>query len=139
MRLILAGIADNVMEWYDFTAYGYFAAVIGRQFFPSTNPLSSLLASFGAFAAGFLMRPFGSLVFGHVGDRFGRGAALWTSVTAMAVPTVLTGLLPTHDQIGACAAVLLVLLRLLQGWPSAASVGPPPPSWSSRPHRSAAA
>ncbi len=63
------------MEWYDFTVYGYFAAVIGRQFFPAEDPVSSLLAAFGVFAAGFLMRPFGSLVFGHIGDKMGRKVA----------------------------------------------------------------
>ncbi len=63
-RAILAGIAGNVMEWFDFTVYGYFAAIIGRQFFPAEDPISSLLAAFGVFAAGFLMRPFGSLIFG---------------------------------------------------------------------------
>jgi MHS family proline/betaine transporter-like MFS transporter len=112
---ILAGIAGNVMEWYDFTVYGYFAAVIGRQFFPAEDPVSSLLAAFGVFAAGFLMRPFGSLVFGHIGDKRGRKAALTASVILMAIPTFLIGLLPTYEQIGITAAVLLVLLRLVQG------------------------
>jgi MHS family proline/betaine transporter-like MFS transporter len=106
-RAILAGIAGNVMEWYDFTVYGYFAAVIGRQFFPA------LLAAFGVFAAGFLMRPFGGLVFGHIGDKIGRKAALMASVILMAVPTFLIGFLPTYQQIGVTAAVLLVLLRLV--------------------------
>src|SRR5262249_763814 len=69
---ILAGIVGNVMEWYDFTAYGYFASVIGRNFFPSTSPLESLIAAFGVFAAGFLMRPVGSLIFGQIGDRMTR-------------------------------------------------------------------
>jgi MHS family proline/betaine transporter-like MFS transporter len=114
-RAILAGIAGNVMEWYDFTVYGYFAAVIGRQFFPAEDPVSSLLAAFGVFAAGFLMRPFGSLVFGHIGDKMGRKVALTASVILMAVPTFLIGLLPTYRQIGVTAAALLVLLRLVQG------------------------
>jgi len=103
-RAILAGIAGNVMEWCDFTVYGYFAAVIGRQFFPAEDPVSSLLAAFGVFAAGFLMRPFGSLVFGHIGDKMGRKVALTASVILMAVP-----------QVGVTAAALLVLLRLVQG------------------------
>src|SRR5712691_5030567 len=114
-RAILAGIAGNVMEWYDFTVYGYFSAVIGRQFFPADDPISSLLAAFGVFAAGFLMRPFGSLVSGHTGDKIGRKAALTTSVALMAVPTFLIGLLPTYQQIGIVASALLVLLRLVQG------------------------
>jgi MHS family proline/betaine transporter-like MFS transporter len=114
-RAIIAGVAGNVMEWYDFTVYGYFAAVIGRQFFPSDDPLSSLLAAFGVFAAGFLMRPFGSLVFGHIGDKHGRRVALVLSVALMAVPTVLMGLLPTYQQIGIAASVALVALRMIQG------------------------
>jgi MHS family proline/betaine transporter-like MFS transporter len=114
-RTILAGIAGNVMEWYDFTVYGYFASIIGAQFFPSDNRLSSLIASFGVFAAGFLMRPIGSLVFGHIGDRVGRKAALTMSVSAMAVPTFLIGLLPTYQQVGVAAPVGLTLLRLIQG------------------------
>lgn len=115
-RAILAGVVGNVLEWYDFAVYGYFAAVIGGRFFPSADPVASLLASFGAFAAGFLMRPFGALVFGSAGDRLGPRTALRLSILAMAVPTFLIGLLPTYDAIGPAAAVLLVLLRLMQGF-----------------------
>ena len=115
-RAVLAGMAGNVMEWYDFTVYGYFALVIGKQFFPSGDPLTSLISAFGAFAAGYLMRPFGSILFGHIADRYGRGRAMWLSVSAMAVPTFCIGLLPTHAQAGATAAALLVLLRMLQGF-----------------------
>jgi MHS family proline/betaine transporter-like MFS transporter len=114
-RTILAGTAGNVMEWYDFAVYGYFAPVIGRHFFPSDDPSASLIAAFGVFAAGFLMRPIGGLVFGHLGDRIGRKAALTASVLAMAIPTFLIGVLPDHAQMGAVAAVLLVVLRMVQG------------------------
>jgi MHS family proline/betaine transporter-like MFS transporter len=103
------------MEWYDFAVYGYFAGIIGRHFFPAEDPVSSLLAAFGVFAAGFLMRPIGSIVFGHIGDHAGRKAALTLSVLAMAVPTLLIGLLPTYAQIGVAAPALLVVLRLVQG------------------------
>jgi MFS transporter, MHS family, proline/betaine transporter len=65
-RAIIAGFAGNVMEWYDFSVYGYFATSIGRHFFPAQAAVSSLIAAFGVFAAGFLMRPVGSLVFGHI-------------------------------------------------------------------------
>src|SRR5215813_3057935 len=112
---IVSGIAGNMMEWYDFSVYGYFAAIIGRQFFPAGNPVSSLLAAFGVFAAGFFMRPLASLVFGHVGDKKGRKLALTASVGLMAIPTFLIGVLPTYEQIGIWAPLLLVLMRLLQG------------------------
>ena len=114
-RAIIAGIAGNVMEWYDFAAYGYFATVIGSQFFSSKDQTSSLIAAFGVFAAGFLMRPVGSLVFGYIGDKLGRKLALTTSVMVMAAPTFLVGLLPTYRQAGLIAPLLLVLLRLAQG------------------------
>jgi MFS transporter, MHS family, proline/betaine transporter len=122
-RAILAGVSGNVMEWYDFSVYGYFAAVIGRRFFPAEDPIVSLLAAFGAFAAGLFMRPFGSLVFGHIGDTIGRKAVLTASVALMAVPTFLIGLLPTYEQIGPIASALLVLLRLVQGLSVGGEIG----------------
>jgi MHS family proline/betaine transporter-like MFS transporter len=114
-RHILAGLAGNVMEWYDFSVYGYFAATLGRHFFPSEDPVASLLAAFGVFAAGFFMRPVGALLFGHIGDRFGRLQALTLSVVGMAVPTFLIGVLPDHLQIGVAASVFLVGCRVMQG------------------------
>src|SRR5262245_19339972 len=115
VRLIVAGTAGNVMEWYDFAVYGYFAATIGRHFFPSEDATTSLIAAFGVFAAGFLMRPLGGALFGHIGDRVGRKAALTISVLAMAVPTFLIGILPDYATLGPAAAVLLVILRMIQG------------------------
>ena len=112
---ILAGIAGNVLEWYDFAVYGFFAPVFAKLFFPSEDPTVSLIASFGAFAAGFLMRPVGAAFFGHIGDRIGRKKALNLSVMLMAIPTFLIGLMPTHAQIGVGATVALVLLRMAQG------------------------
>ena len=114
-RIVIAGLAGNVMEWYDFGTYGFFAATIGTLFFPAHNPTVSLLASFAVFAIGFIARPLGALVFGHIGDRAGRKRALMASVLAMAIPTLLMGLLPTYAQIGVFAPLLLVLLRLAQG------------------------
>lgn len=114
-RLRLVGLIGNVMEWYDFAVYGYFAAIIGRLFFPSDEPVISLISSFGAFAAGFLVRPLGGIVFGRIGDLVGRQRAMLLSVMAMAIPTVLMGLLPTYDTLGIIAPVLLVTLRLVQG------------------------
>jgi MHS family proline/betaine transporter-like MFS transporter len=111
----MAGVAGNVLEWYDFAVYGYFAPIIAGIFFPSADPVVSLVAAFGAFAAGFLMRPFGGAVFGHIGDKIGRSRALLLSVILMAIPTFVIGLLPGYATIGAVAAVVMVLLRMLQG------------------------
>lgn len=114
-RVIVAGIAGNVMEWYDFAVYGYFARTIGQLFFPSEHPTVSLLAAYGAFAVGFFMRPLGAIVFGFIGDRVGRAHSLLWSVVAMAVPTFAMGLLPTYHEIGITASVLMMLCRILQG------------------------
>ncbi|MBW8639352.1 MFS transporter [Hoeflea sp. WL0058] len=114
-RVILSGLIGNTTEWYDFSLYGYFATVIGRQFFPADNPQTSLLAAFGAFAAGFLARPLGGVAFGRIGDRLGRKRALMLSILLMAVPTFLIGCLPTFETIGFAAPVLIVALRMAQG------------------------
>jgi len=114
-RIIFAGLIGNVMEWYDFAVYGFFATVVGHLFFPSESPTVSLIAAFGAFAAGFLVRPLGGLLFGRIGDLIGRKRALMLSVTAMAIPTVLIGLLPTYQTIGIVAPILIVILRIVQG------------------------
>src|SRR5262245_39862566 len=112
LRLIAAGTVGNILEWYDFAIFGYFAAAIGRQFFPAGDATTSLIAAFGAFAAGFVMRPLGGVVFGHVGDRVGRKAALTISVLAMAIATFLIGILPGYTTITHVAAVLLVVERM---------------------------
>jgi len=114
-RTIVGGLAGNVMEWYDFAVYGYFAPILGHLFFPSNNPTASLIAAYGAFAAGFLMRPVGGMVFGYVGDKIGRKAALTLSVFMMAVPTFLVGVLPDAAHIGIAAPIIMVLLRMAQG------------------------
>jgi MHS family proline/betaine transporter-like MFS transporter len=114
-RVVLAGLIGNVMEWYDFAVYGYFASVIGRLFFPASDPAVSLIASFGAFAAGFLVRPLGGLIFGRIGDLVGRQRALTLSVMAMALPTVGMACLPTYDTLGVAAPIALVALRIVQG------------------------
>jgi len=114
-RVVAAGIAGNVMEWYDFSVYGFFARTIGNLYFPTDDPRTSLLAAFSVFAVGFLMRPLGAALFGHIGDRVGRGPALLWSVIVMAVPTFVIGILPTYAQIGVAASVLMLLCRILQG------------------------
>ena len=114
-RVIGAGVIGNLLEWYDFAIYGFFAAQIGRTFFPAEDKVAQLLAAFGIFAIGYVMRPLGGMVTGYVGDRLGRRAALTYSVTAMAVPTFLVGVLPGYQTLGVMAPVLLTALRVIQG------------------------
>jgi MHS family proline/betaine transporter-like MFS transporter len=112
---IMAGFIGNVVEWYDFALYGYLAGIIAPLFFPAEDPAAGLIATYGVFAAGFVMRPIGAALFGWFGDRYGRARTMQISVSLMALPTLLLGLLPTHAQIGIFAPVLLVLVRLFQG------------------------
>jgi MHS family proline/betaine transporter-like MFS transporter len=114
-RTVLAGAIGNVLEWYDFGLFGYFAAVIAAEFFPGEEKTAALLETFGVFATGFLMRPLGGVLFGLVGDRLGRKRALELSVLLMAVSTTLLGLLPGYATIGLAAPVLLTILRMIQG------------------------
>jgi MHS family proline/betaine transporter-like MFS transporter len=115
VRQILAGAIGNVLEWYDFAAYGYFASALAKNFFPSDNAALSLASTFGVFAAAFLVRPVGGALFGHIGDRFGRKRALLTSAGLMTVATFAMGLLPGYSSVGAAAPLLLIGFRLLQG------------------------
>jgi len=114
-QIILSCTIGNALEWYDFALYGYFATIIGDLFFPSTSQFASLMATFGVFAAGFLMRPIGGLIFGYIGDKIDRKKALLWSVYLMAIPTAAIGFIPTYEQIGWMAPVLLTLIRLSQG------------------------
>jgi len=114
-KTLLAGAIGNVLEWYDFALYGYFAPVFAALFFPSDHPSVSLISVFGVFAVGFLARPLGALLFGYWGDTLGRRKALAWSVLFMAIPTCLVGLLPTYEAIGAIAPIALTLCRFLQG------------------------
>jgi MFS transporter, MHS family, proline/betaine transporter len=115
-RTALAGLIGNVLEWFDFAVYGYFASDIGRQFFPQSSPSAQYLLAFGVFALGFFARPVGGLVLGMVGDRIGRRALLVLSIALMGTSTLLIGLLPTYASIGVAAPLLLLALRLIQGF-----------------------
>ncbi|MCK5708896.1 MAG: MFS transporter, partial [Deltaproteobacteria bacterium] len=112
----VAGVIGNVLEWYDFAVFGYFAPIIASQFFPEDDPVAGLINAFGVFAAGYLMRPLGGVVFGYIGDKLGRKRALGMSVMLMVIPTTLLGLLPTHAQVGIVAPIMLLILRLVQGF-----------------------
>jgi hypothetical protein len=112
-RNVIAGCVGNVLEWYDFALYGFFAPIIAKLFFPADNQLTGLLATFGIFAVGFLMRPIGSVIFGILGDKVGRKKALEISVIMMAIPTTLIGVLPTYETAGILAPILLTVIRLI--------------------------
>lgn len=112
---VMAGFIGNVVEWYDFALYGYLAGVIAPVFFPASDPVAGLIATYGIFAAGFIMRPFGAAIFGRFGDRYGRARAMQISVALMAFPTLLLGILPSYATVGVFAPLLLVLVRILQG------------------------
>ena len=116
-KLALMGLAGTSIEWYDFFLYGIGAALVfPTLFFPKTLPTAiALLASFSTFSVGFLARPFGALVFGHVGDRIGRKSALATALVLMGLATTLIACLPTYAVAGPIAPTLLVLLRFAQG------------------------
>lgn len=113
----LAALIGTVLEWYDFLIYGAAAAmVLNKVFFPSIDPLMGTLAAFGTYAVGFLSRPLGGLILGHLGDRVGRKEVLILTLFLMGGATTAIGLLPTYDQIGIMAPIALVILRLIQGF-----------------------
>lgn len=116
---VTAGIASmmgTTIEWYDFFLYGTAAALIfNKIFFPTFDPLMGTLAAFATYSVGFFARPLGGIVFGHFGDRVGRKSMLLITLVMMGVPTILIGLIPSYDSIGYWAAILLVILRFLQG------------------------
>lgn len=112
---VAAGVIGNIMEWYDFALYGFMAQIISRMFFPEGNATANLLATYGIFAAGFIMRPLGSVIFGWIGDTIGRSKTMLISVSLMTIPTFVLGILPSYAVIGIWAPVCLILIRLLQG------------------------
>jgi len=109
-------LIGNVLEWFDFGVYGFFASEIGKQFFSDSDPTAQKLKAFAVFAIGFIGRPIGSVVLGRVGDRIGRRALLTVSIAIMGGATLLLGLLPTYERIGVAAPILLVTLRFIQGF-----------------------
>ncbi len=116
-KVAVASFVGTAVEWYDFFLYGTAAALVfNKLFFPSFEPLTGTLLSFATFAVGFIARPIGGVVFGHYGDRIGRKAMLTSTLLIMGVATCLIGALPTYASIGVAAPILLVALRLLQGF-----------------------
>ncbi|MER5543103.1 glycine betaine/L-proline transporter ProP [Streptomyces sp. NPDC002589] len=115
-RAVKAAALGNAMEWFDFGVYSYIAVTLGKVFFPTGNPTAQLLSTFGAFAAAFLVRPLGGMVFGPLGDRVGRQKVLALTMIMMAAGTFAIGLIPSYASIGVGAPLLLLAARLVQGF-----------------------
>jgi MFS transporter, MHS family, proline/betaine transporter len=111
-----AGATGNMLEWFDFAIYGYFATALGKVFFPASDPTLQTVASFGIFAIGYLARPIGSLILGPVGDLLGRRKMMIWSIMIMGVASFMVALLPSYAQVGAIAAYALLFLRMTQGF-----------------------
>jgi metabolite-proton symporter len=117
VRVVVASFIGTTIEWYDFFLYGTAAALVfNKLFFPTLDPVAGTMASFATYAVGFFARPVGGIVFGHFGDRIGRKSMLVTTLMMMGLATSLIGVLPTYDQVGVAAPVLLVVLRFVQGF-----------------------
>lgn len=122
-RAVGASALGNCMEWFDFGVYSYLAATIGKVFFPGASPAAQVVSSFATFAAAFVVRPLGGLVFGPLGDRLGRQKVLATTMIMMAVGTFAIGLIPSYATIGIAAPILLLLARMLQGFSTGGEYG----------------
>ncbi len=114
-QIILANSIGTLVEWAEFCFYGYLVHLFSHLFFPMLSNSASIIAAFGAFGISYLARPLGGLLFGHIGDKFGRQRALSGAILLMGLATFGVGILPTYNSIGIAAPILLVLLRLLQG------------------------
>jgi MHS family proline/betaine transporter-like MFS transporter len=115
-RVSIAAATGSFMEYYDFAVYGVLAIIIGPLFFPSSSPSAALLSALLVYAAAFVIRPVGAIVFGWIGDRQGRRSALIITIVGMGAASAAIGILPTHAKIGTAAPALLVMLRLIQGF-----------------------
>ncbi|WP_295843360.1 glycine betaine/L-proline transporter ProP [uncultured Xanthomonas sp.] len=122
-RAVGAAALGNAMEWFDFGVYGYLAVTLGHVFFPSTNPTAQLIATFATFTVAFLVRPLGGLVFGPLGDRYGRQKVLAATMILMALGTFSIGLIPSYERIGIWAPILLLVARLVQGFSTGGEYG----------------
>src|SRR5690349_17450591 len=114
-KVIFASSLGTVFEWYDFYIYATLAPFFATLFFPKGNATAALLASFATYAAGFLVRPFGALVFGRIGDLVGRKYTFLVTIMVMGLATAAVGMLPTYSSVGMLSPIILVLLRLAQG------------------------
>src|SRR3954464_7037988 len=122
-KVITASSVGTLIEWYDFYIFGSLSTIISQKFFPAANPTAALLSTLATFAAGFIVRPFGALVFGRLGDLIGRKYTFMLTLVLMGFSTFLTTYVPGYATIGAWAPLLVLLLRLLQGLPSGGEYG----------------
>ncbi|AVJ17694.1 MFS transporter [Serratia sp. MYb239] len=122
-KIIVAAVFGNLLEFYDFTVYSYFALAISKQFFPSHDPVISTMLAFSAFAIGFVARPLGGVVLGYYADKKGRRAALTLTIMLMALGAAMIGLAPNYAAIGVAAPALIVLARLIQGFAQGGEFG----------------
>ena len=111
-----ASLIGQLLEWFEWSSYAVFAPFIAAAFFDKSDPTSALLATFGVFAVGFLVRPLGGIIFGRIADRVGRKNVLMTTIIIMALSAVVIGVMPTYEQIGIWASVILLLVRVIQGF-----------------------
>lgn len=118
-RVVTASFIGNFVEWFDYAVYGYLAAIISSVFFPETDRQTALLATFGVFAVSFFIRPLGGFIWGHIGDRMGRRKALSLSILIMSGATFCIALIPGYNTIGILAPILLLLVRIVQGFSAA--------------------
>ncbi|AXV83442.1 MFS transporter [Ralstonia solanacearum] len=122
-KVVVAAVIGNLLEFFDFTVYSYFALTIGKLFFPADDPVTSSLLAFAVFAVGFVMRPLGGIVIGRYADRAGRRAALTLTIVLMALGAAIIGCAPTYAQIGLAAPALIVFARLMQGFAQGGEFG----------------
>ena len=122
-QVAVAGLLGTFIEFYDYTLYAFLVVYLAPHFFPSTDPATGIVATLGVFGAGYVARPLGAIFFGMLGDRRGRRIALLWTISGMGVATTLMGLLPTYEQIGVLAPILLVLTRVVQGFSAGGEIG----------------
>lgn len=122
-RIVIASTIGNVLEWFDFTVFGLFVGIIGRLYFPSNDPSSSVLLAFATFGIAFVARPIGAIVLAGYADRRGRKQALILMIAMMAVGTGLMGVLPTYSAIGVLAPIMVLVARLIQGFSAGGEFG----------------
>lgn len=122
-KAVTAAAMGNAVEWFDFAIYGYLAVTIGKLFFPEASPSAQLIATFGVFAASFLMRPLGSIVLGPLGDKWGRKSVLAFTILMMSGATLAIGLIPSYETIGVGAPILLIAARMAQGFSTGGEYG----------------